>query len=108
MMTWPDTATLLTYGDDTTDAEGNVVEATPTTADYEAWLQQTESVEVNDGRRVVTSRHVLFVKDPTAPITAASRVTVDGTTFEVLGRPDTVKTPRGPHHIEARVAVVES
>lgn len=95
-----DTVTLVTPGTETADAEGNPVEATPSTQDYRGWLQQKESVEVVGARTVVTSKPFLFL-EPDAPLTSANRVRVNGSTYEVDGEPNLLRTPRGPHHWEA-------
>ena len=103
---FPDSVTISSHTGATTDAEGTST-ATYTTASYRGWLQQTDSVEVNTGRQVVTSRWLLFLPAE-AVISESDRVTVDGDTFEVAGRPDRVKTPRGVHHLEVRLSLVDS
>lgn len=107
-MNWPDTVTVKNPSATVTDAEGDSTVAYATHGPYEGWLQQTESVEVQTGRQVVTSQHLLFIRDPQAPVTESSLAVVDGDTFEVAGRPDRVKTPRGVHHLEVRLRVVSS
>lgn len=65
-------------------------------------LQQTDTVEVAVGRDTVIADWVLFLPAGT-DVLPSDRVEVDGATFEVVGLPNVAHTPRGPHHVEARL-----
>ncbi|MGH6656627.1 MAG: hypothetical protein ACRDVE_15665 [Actinocrinis sp.] len=41
------------------------------------------------------------------PITALSRVQIDGVTYQVTGPPSPPFTPRGPHHVEVDLKIVK-
>lgn len=99
------TATVFTAGVATTDSEGNVTDTFSAGTDYPARLEQTDSTEVTTGRTVVTSDWKLFLP-ATATVSALDRVEVDGVTFEVVGAPATHHTPRGAHHVTARLRLV--
>lgn len=98
------TATVTTRTPGTSDAEGNVVTAN-TSADYPALVQQTDAIEVLVGDVRSVSNWLLFLL-PDAAINAQDQVVVDGRTYEVTGEPAVLRTPRGPHHIEARLRIV--
>lgn len=102
----PDTVTVLRPGASTTNAEGDST-ATDSETEYPGWLQQTEATEVNNGRTVLTSGWLLFLPAD-ADLRASDRVRVDDNTFEVVGLPNRLTTPRGVHHIEARLSLVSS
>jgi len=46
---------------------------------------------------------VLFLPAAAATATFEDEVLVDGLRYQVDGRPDVLRTPRGIHHVEARV-----
>lgn len=99
------TATIHGAGVDLTDAEG----VTTTTYRDSTWpcrLEQTEATEVETGRGVVTSTWRVFLPLG-ADLHARDELTVDGSRFEVAGRPAVPHTPSGPSHIEARLILVE-
>lgn len=97
----------LTIGEPTStvDAEGNVVSIY---TERQTWgrLEQTDSVEVSQGRTTVTSDWRIFLP-PGDAISAPDRVRGDGRTFEVVGAPSHERTPRGDHHTVARLIHVE-
>lgn len=99
--------TIQTVGSSTVDRYNQPIKAvTATTPDVAARLEQTDSVEVTAGESTVTSDWKIFLL-PAAVITSGSRI-VDssGRTFEVVGAPSIERTPRGPHHLEARLRFV--
>lgn len=91
-----------------TDDDGNPVDdwGSATSTDSKGLLQQTSAIEVTLGRDTVISDWLLFLPADAA-VDAVARVVVDGSTFEVVGRPDLVRTPRGVHHVEVRLRLVE-
>lgn len=99
------TATVHSAGIDITDAEG-ITTTTYTDAIWPCRLEQAETVEVDTGRGVVTSTWRIFLP-PDAALNAHDELTVDGSRFQVAGRPNVPHSPRGPSHIEARLTLVE-
>ena len=99
--------TLLTIGAGSPDRYNVIVgEVTATKNDVPYRLQQTDSVEVTIGETTVISDWKLYL-GPDEPATNRSRfIDADGRTFEFTGAPYVVRSPRGPHHIEARVRFV--
>ena len=92
----------------TVDSHGNEVRnwSTATSVTMNGWLAQRIRDENNDNRDARISDWHLTV--PTgSDITALDRVVIDGQTFELDGPPNTAWTPRGPHHIECSLRVVE-
>ena len=87
-----------------TDVYGSTQFVYTSGTDYPARMQQTTGVEVTRDRDTQVSDWLLFL-NPDAVISGDSRVVFNGSTFEVLGPPYVVSTPRtvGPHHIEARL-----
>jgi hypothetical protein len=101
--------TVVTPGS-TSDGHGNPQPnwASAGRATYKAWLEQTSAVEVTEGRDTVISDWLL-VLPASAVINAYDRVEVGPgpTIYEVVGSPFVAPTPRGPHHIEARLRLLE-
>lgn len=91
-----------------TDAHGNPVEAwsSPTTTSYRGYLEQTSAIEVTVGRDTVISDWLL-VLPANASASSEARAVIEGSTFEVVGRPDARTTWRGPHHLEVRLRLLE-
>lgn len=90
------------------DAYGNPQDTwTADASTTNVWLEQTQSTEVTANENTQTSDWLLVDPDPAAGLTGRDRVEVDGDMFEVVGPPHVVHTPRGPHHVEARLAHVD-
>lgn len=100
------TATVVStpFGPETDDY-GNVVPGAESRVEYPARLEETGSTEVTLDRDTVTSDWRVFLP-PEAAISAYDRVEVDGEMYEVVGRPARLRTPRGVHHVEARLRAV--
>ncbi len=99
--------TIQTTGPSGTDRYNQpIVGVTVTTNNVPARLEQTVSAEVTVGESTVVSDWKIFLL-PGAVISSGSRI-VDAAarTFEVVGAPSIERTPRGPHHIEARLRFV--
>lgn len=102
----------------TTDAEGvSSKNAAPAEKTYGGMIQQTDAHEVQVGPDTQVSDHLLImVIDPTldpatlprAQLHPQDRVRRGTDVFDVVGEPDAVKTPRGPHHIEANLRLTEN
>ena len=100
--------TIQTIGTTGTDRYNQPIEGvTVTTTDVPYRLEQVESIEVSIGEATVVSDWKLFLM-PDAVITHRSRfIDADARTFEVVGAPNVQRTPRGPHHIEARLRFIQ-
>jgi hypothetical protein len=99
--------TIQTIGPVGTDRYNQpILGVASTVANVPARLEQTESTEVTVGEATLVSDWRIFL-EPDEVISNASRI-VDslGRTFEVVGAPNLHRTPRGPHHLEARLRYV--
>lgn len=93
----------------TTDRYGASVKdwVTATDSDVKGWVARQSELEVNDlGREGQTSQWVVFLPSET-DIVGGDRLIWGSTTFEVDGPPNHAWTPRGEHHVEARLKLVE-
>lgn len=95
----------------TTDAYGNQTKdwTAATRTAVRGWVSQTSGNEVLDGREAEVSEWAVYLPAGTV-VTGGDRVEwadLPAVTFEVDGPPNPARTPRGPHHVEARVKVVE-
>lgn len=79
--------------------------ATATTRDTLGWPYQTDMQEVVGNRDATVTSTQLFLA-ATDPINSNDRVTIDGTTYEVIGQPRRARTPRGVHHVEVNLTAV--
>lgn len=97
----PYVVTIVKAGEKT-DRYGNTVKdwATATRTDTRAWIEQRSRNEDTDDRDQLTSTWLLVVPLGN-DLDGLDRVEYNGDTFEVVGPPDVVHTPAGPHHIEA-------
>lgn len=98
------TATVVSFPMSAVDEYGNPVAGPEVRTDYPARLEQTESTEVTRGRDTVISDWRLFLPAD-ALVDAYDRVEIEGSTFEVAGRPAVEWAPRGPHHTVARLRI---
>ena len=99
--------TIITPGT-TTGRYGDAVKdwTTATSTPAKGWVARTGQQEVNDGREAQVSEWKCFLPADAA-VTGHDRVTWDGITFEVDGPPVPAWTPRGEHHIEVPLRVVD-
>lgn len=98
---------LLAYDGTATDAWGNETPSYVVDANgpYRGRVEHTDSQEIAyAGETVVTDWQVFL--DASAPITAQHRVREGGRTFRVIGEPASQRSPRGVHHITARLVAV--
>lgn len=95
------TIQTATAGDD--DRYGNPTTEYTDSETYRARLEQVDASELlARGDTQVTEWRLFLPGD--AVISSQSRVThPDEGTFEVVGEPAKQKTPRGVHHVEARL-----
>lgn len=101
------TVTVQTHTAGADDVFGNQADTFPSSRTYRARLEQTaEDEQVVDRDTLRTDW--LLILPPEAQISGRDRVVADGVTFEVVGPPAVQRTPRGPHHIEARLTVVDA
>lgn len=91
-----------------TDRYGNPTNdwAAATSTATKGWLAQQARDEVLGNRDAQTSGWVVYLPAGTV-IDGSDRVVVDGQTFEVDGPPNRAWSPRGEHHVEAALNVVE-
>lgn len=104
--------TVLTAGS-TTDRYGATVKdwGNATERDVRGWVSQREALEDRtDGREAQIQGWILYLPAGDA-ITGHNRVRwndpTPAVTFEVDGPPDPAWSPRGEHHIEVRLRVVD-
>ena len=91
-----------------TDVYGNTTDnwATATTVDTVGWVTQRDNDEDTSDRDQQTRLWTLYVPADT-DITGHDRVVWGDLTFDVVGPPHRAWTPRGEHHIEADLKLVE-
>jgi head-tail adaptor len=92
-----------------TDAYGNPVPSWASGAAsgmVPAAVQQSGGAEQTTDRDTPVSDWLLVVPADT-DLSAYDRVLWQDLTFEVVGRPAPWSTPRGPHHLEARLRLIE-
>lgn len=77
-----------------------------TTHDATGWVAQLSTDDVRDTRSGDESTHSLQTA-ATTDVRPGDRVVWKSMTFDVVGRPNNAYTPRGEHHIEARLRIVE-
>lgn len=70
-------------------------------------LQQTDATEVTVNGDVQVSDWRLVDPNPAAGLSGRDKVEVDGVMYQVVGPPQIAWTPRGPHHLEARLRCVD-
>lgn len=83
----------------TADEYGNPVPAGETRASWPARLEQLATDEVVRDRDTVVADWRMFLPAE-ADIGAYDRVEGRGHVFAVVGLPDTLRSPRGAHHVE--------
>jgi hypothetical protein len=94
-------ATTTGRGDDVVK---NWAGATSTPAT--GWVAQATSDDVRDNRAGDESDYILQTL-ATVDVRPGDRVVWGDLTFDVVGRPNSAYTPRGEHHLEAKLRVVE-
>lgn len=93
----------------TTDRYGATIKnwATATTTATSGWVTQVSGVEDRtDGREAQVGTWVLYLPVDT-DVVGGDRVVWESYTFEVDGPPNRAWTPRGEHHVEARLRLIE-
>lgn len=88
------------YGDPQPDWTAPTVTAT------KGWLGPASSFEDLNGRDATTTTFPLTLPIDT-PVTARDRVRIDGRIYQVDGEPSRSWTPRGEHHVEVALKVVD-
>lgn len=99
-----ETATVVRFASGV-DAYGNIVPGAETRVTYDARLEQLGSDEIVRDRDTIVADWRAFLP-ATADISPYDRLEGRGHVFEVSGLPDQHRTPRGAHHIEARLKFV--
>lgn len=80
--------------------------AAATRTPTKAWVVQTGALEDRQHREAQLGQWFAYFPAG-VDVTGRDRVEWGDRTFEVAGPPTTANTPRGPHHIEARLELVE-
>lgn len=92
-----------------TDVYGNPAETwTADATSRLVWIEQTDATEVTVDRDVQKSDWLLVDPEVSGAAGQRDRVVFDGVTLEVVGPPQVTWTPRGAHHVEARLVHVEA
>lgn len=101
-----DDLSLLRRAAGAPDRLGNPTEGYAAPIAIKGRLEQTTSQEIAVGQDVVVSnwRAYLFPDVEVGPLDRIEDTS--GRIFEVVGQPDLLKTPRGPHHIEVNLRTV--
>lgn len=77
----------------------------PTETTIAGYMQPLSGQENTDGRDAQVGDWVLYTLEQA--VSGADRIVWAGDTYEVIGPPARFDTPRGFHHIEARLRIVE-
>lgn len=90
-----------------TDGYGNSIDSfiSSATAIYKGRLDPGKQNEITTGRDTTVSDATLYL-EPGADVTAYDRVVVDGTTYEVIGKPRPIPGARAVHHPEVDVRAI--
>lgn len=85
-------------------ADGSILHTASSAVAFRCWLEQrtADRTEIVAGAAAEASGWVLLCA-PDVDIVAEDQVLVEGVEYEVSGPPWVAYTPRGPHHIEARL-----
>ena len=86
------------------DAEKDWDNATETTV--KGWVSQRSQIEDREQREAQVSDWILYLH-PDETITGLDRVVWSGITFEVDGPANPAWSPRGQHHLEVPLRVVD-
>lgn len=89
-----------------TDANGFTVKGATTSASVKGWVTQLTSTEDRNGREAQVSAWRLFCH-PDTVILGTDRIQWGSTVFEVDGAAQHAWTPRGEHHVEVPLRVVD-
>lgn len=102
------TVTVRTIIDDTADRYGVPTDQISATTQAEMAIMQTDAVEITIGEQTVVSDWAAYCDDTALAVTHRDQI-VDaaGSVYEVVGRPYRPRTPRGEHHLEIRLRMVE-
>jgi hypothetical protein len=101
------TVTVRTIAAGAPDRYGVPGETVTLETEVQARVEQTDSLEISVGELTIVSDWRAYFE---ADVVLAHRdqiVDAYGRTFEVVGAPDIEETPRGPHHVKARLRYVE-
>lgn len=100
---------IIPFDDDAEDEYGN-----PQSSWSEAkvrkstgWLEQVGERENTDDRNTQVTEWLLVISDPETELGGRDRVRINGVTYEVIGPPNAQHTPRGRHHLEAKLRLVD-
>jgi len=97
---------VLPFAPGLEDAYGNPPKTFGDPVPYRGRLEEASESEMLTDEDKQVGHWRLFLP-PAAVIGGLDRVTAQGKTFEVDGPPKVHRTPRGPHHIEVQLLLVE-
>lgn len=95
-----DSVTLQVTEDGAPDRYGDATVQVQTSVAVAGRIEQQATAE-DEGRQTTVNLWRLYVNDPGVELAPKDRVLYDGRTFEIVGSPTKLNTPRGLHHIEA-------
>lgn len=98
-----ETATVVRFTTDR-DEYNAEVDGTATRTDHRARLEQLTTEEIIRDRDTVVADWRMFLL-PGVDVTPYDHVEARGFTFDVVGLPDELRTPRGAHHLEVLLKV---
>lgn len=103
-----DEITVTRRIDGAVDRLGNATDSFTDPETVNARIEQIGSLEIAVGEDVIVANYRVFLM-PAVALGPLDRIEdVSGRKFEVVGQPDLLSTPRGPHHIEANLRTVLS
>jgi hypothetical protein len=98
---------IIRPGSKASRGSGTVADwSTSTSTSGSGWIAQATADDVRDNRTGDESEWVLQTSAST-DVRPGDRVGWGSLTFDVVGRPNPAYTPRGEHHTECRLRVVE-
>ena len=101
------TVTVVRRNAGAEDRYGNATDEWAAGVEHPARLTQVAGSEATAGRDAQISDWKLYL-EADVEIDGSDRVVdEDGRTFEVVGPPTVARTPRGVHHVEARLRHIE-
>lgn len=99
-------ATLVGRSEGATDPYGQPSQTWADIGTVKTFMQPTNAQERQVGSDTQIATFKAFMP-PDTPIDGLDRIRVDGTTYNILGPPLPHRTPRGVHHLQLMLEVVD-
>lgn len=80
---------------------------TATTVTSKAWVSQRSASEDDVTRLMGQTSDWIVYLPPTTVVSSGDRIIWEGSLFDIVGKPNPAWTPRGLHHYEADLRLVE-